>query len=315
MEKANVSIVEYGPFGRCARISNGDAELYVTVDVGPRIIRYGFPGGPNMMCEAPDMAEANGWRIWGGHRMWHSPEQMPRSYEPDNDPVEWKEIPGGIHVAQRTESWARMRKEMDIALDSRGTGVVVTHRMTNEGAWPVECAIWALTVLSPGGVEIVPMSCRDTGLLSNRVMGLWPYTRMNDPRVAWLDRYVVLRQDAGQTRKFKFGINNEDGWAAYFNHGQAFVKRFEYDMEALYPDGGMNFETFTCHFMTEMESLSPLVLLENGESVEHEECWELIDGADAPACDDASIGEAMDKLLSLRRDGRSENHEKRDCIL
>jgi hypothetical protein len=86
-------------------------------------------------------------------------------------------------------------------------------------------------------------------------------------------------------------------------------------MEALYPDGGMNFETFTCHFMTEMESLSPLVLLENGESVEHEECWELIDGADAPACDDTSIGEAMDKLLSLRRDGRSENHEKRDCIL
>jgi len=41
MAKAMVSLIDYAPFGRCARIANGDAELYVTLDVGPRIIRYG----------------------------------------------------------------------------------------------------------------------------------------------------------------------------------------------------------------------------------------------------------------------------------
>lgn len=293
MAKAMVSLIDYAPFGRCARIANGDAELYVTLDVGPRIIRYGFPGKPNMMCEAPDVTEANGWHIWGGHRLWHSPEHMPRTYEPDSEPVEWEEIPGGIRTRQKVEPWAGMGKQMDIVLDDAGSGVVITHRMTNHGAWPVECAIWALTVLSPGGLEVVPMPARDTGLVGNRVLGLWPYTRMSDPRVRWGDRYIMLRQDPSIAQKFKFGINNEDGWAAYFNHRQAFIKRYEHDIETLYPDGGMSFETFTNGLMLEMESLSPLVLMDSGGTIEHEERWELIDGVESPE----EREEAVDALV------------------
>lgn len=298
MAKTEISSLQFGPYGKCIRLFNGTAELYVTVDFGPRVIRYGFPGKPNMMCEAPDAQEENGWRIRGGHRLWHSPEHMPRSYEPDNDPVEWEEIPGGIHTVQKTEPWTGMKKELEITMDSQGAGVMITHRMTNTGAWPVECAVWALTVLSPGGLEVVPMPARDSGLLGNRMMALWPYTRMNDPRVSWLDRYILLRQQPGETRKFKFGINNEDGFAVYFNHGQAFVKRFEHDMEALYPDGGMSFETFTNDFMLEMETLSPLCLVDSGESIEHEECWDLADGVAMPAGDEASVDAAVQKLLA-----------------
>src|SRR5690349_10985616 len=36
---------EYGGWPNCYRISNGEVELIVTTDVGPRIMHYGFVGG------------------------------------------------------------------------------------------------------------------------------------------------------------------------------------------------------------------------------------------------------------------------------
>jgi hypothetical protein len=37
----------YKGWAHCWRISNGDIELIVTADVGPRVIRCGVPGGRN----------------------------------------------------------------------------------------------------------------------------------------------------------------------------------------------------------------------------------------------------------------------------
>jgi hypothetical protein len=70
-------------------LSNGAAEVVVTTDVGPRIIRYARAGGENMLAELPDAVTRTAlgdWKAWGGHRLWHAPEGMPRSYAPDNAP-------------------------------------------------------------------------------------------------------------------------------------------------------------------------------------------------------------------------------------
>ena len=42
-------IVSYKKFGRCLRISNGKLEAYITVDVGPRLIKFNCVGMENMM--------------------------------------------------------------------------------------------------------------------------------------------------------------------------------------------------------------------------------------------------------------------------
>ena len=44
---------DFGGWPNCYRISNGEIELVVTSDVGPRIMRYGFPGGRNFFKEFP----------------------------------------------------------------------------------------------------------------------------------------------------------------------------------------------------------------------------------------------------------------------
>ena len=56
------------------------------------------------------------------------------------------------------------------------------------------------------------------------------------------------------------------------------MKRFTYTERARYPDGGVNFETYTDARFLELESLSPLVSLAPGASVVHTETWTLEDG-------------------------------------
>ncbi|MDD3244431.1 MAG: hypothetical protein PHD32_12050, partial [Eubacteriales bacterium] len=229
--------VQYGAYGKCVSLSNGAIELLVTVDVGPRVIRLATPGGPNMFVELGYDKDNAAYQLMGGHRLWHSPEAMPRSYELDNAPVFWEEIENGIRTVQKPEPWAQTQKEMEITMEDDAPLVTVLHRVRNCGAWPVKLSAWCITQLSKGGLEIVPVTQRDTGLVSNRVMSLWPYTDMSDPRVMWGKRYIALRQDENAAGAFKFGISNEDGWAAYFNHNQLFVKQHYHDMDEKYPDG------------------------------------------------------------------------------
>ncbi len=295
----SIKEIVYKEYGKCVEISNGSVDVVVTVDVGPRVIRFGFLGKENEFCEALeettplDKPMEGVWKILGGHRLWHSPENNPRSYIPDDVPVEWCKIENGIKVKQKVEPWVQIEKEMEITLAACCDRVRVVHRLTNRNAWPVEFSAWALTVVAPGGKEIVPQPKRDTGLLGNRVLALWPYSKMNDHRIYWGDKYIVLQQDPATKQPIKFGINNEDGWAAYFNHGNLFIKRYMHQMGAKYPDFGVSYETYTTDYMLEMESLSPLTLVEPDATLCHVEEWELIGNVRMPSNDEAEIDEVV----------------------
>ena len=292
--------VEYGGWQNCYRLSDGHWELIVTADVGPRVIRFGFVGGNNVFCEFEEMMGLTGgdeWRIYGGHRLWHSPEAKPRSYYPDNGPVEVKgDGDDVLHVVQPVEESTGIQKEMHIALaDGR---VTVEHVLRNCGVWPVRLAPWALSVMAPGGLGIIPQptSHHPDNLLPNRVVVLWPYTNMADPRIHWGEKYITLRQDtsAGPT---KVGLSADDGWLAYWNAGVLFVKRFDYCADAIYPDGGCSVEMYTNERMLEAETLGPLVLLDPGCCVSHLERWYLFE-LSLPDYDEGSLDKLVKPLAT-----------------
>ncbi len=283
----NISIAkkEYKGWKNCIEVSNGLIDLIATTDVGPRIIRFGFQGKENEFCEVSEQigtTGGNSWNIYGGHRLWHSPEDSKRSYELDNSKIEWRKKKNGIVLSQPTEPWTQIKKEIEVVVSDGEAKVKLIHRLTNMGAWAVELAVWALTVMAPGGKEVIPQVTRDTGLLPNRMMSLWPYAKLNDPRVYWGEKYIMLQHDINASTPFKLGLSNEDGWAAYVNNGHLFVKQFQHFEDAVYPDYASSYETYTCNFMTEMESLSPFVLLEPGSTIEHTETWYLFDGVQTP---------------------------------
>lgn len=277
-----VETVEYKGWQRNLKLSNGTAELIITLDVGPRVIRYGYVGGANVFKEFADQIGKSGekeWMIRGGHRLWHAPEDLKRTYDLDNAPVEWKQLKdGSVRVTQKVEPLTGVQKEMDFTLDAEGAGVKVVHRLRNTNLWDVELSPWALTVMAPGGVEIIPLPPKTPhpqGLSPNQQMVIWPYTDLGDKRWTWGARYITLKQDArkGPT---KIGLAHRLKWVAYLNGGVMFVKQFGYTEGRRYPDNGCNFETFTNQEFLEVESLGPLQRIAPGKSVEHGEQWGLL---------------------------------------
>jgi hypothetical protein len=85
-----ISATEYAGWPHCYRLTNGEVEVVVTTDVGPRVIRCGFAGGQNLFKEFRDQLGKSGepdWQPRGGHRLWLAPESVDLSYGLDNSPV------------------------------------------------------------------------------------------------------------------------------------------------------------------------------------------------------------------------------------
>ena len=292
--------VTYLNLPNCYRLSNGAVEVVVTTDVGPRVVRYGFVGAENVLGEVPGAAvetELGAWKPWGGHRLWTAPEAMPRSYVPDNDSVEFEIADERtIRLVQRIERETGVQKELTVALDEEGSGVVLRHRIVNRNVWSVELAAWGLTIMRGGGEAILPQEPygpHPECLLPARQLVLWPYTNMSDPRWTFGQRYIRLRVQEAAPAPQKIGVANKRGWAAYRLGETLFVKRFDYAEGASYPDLGCNNEVFTASSFVEIESLSPLRRLEPGEAVEHVESWHLFEHTGA--------GDAEEQLHSALR--------------
>jgi hypothetical protein len=275
--------VPFGGWPNTLRLRNGTVELIATLDVGPRILSYRRAGGPNPFKLYPDQAGGTGEEIWrnrGGHRLWIAPEIREVTYHPDNSPVGWAALPGkpGVRLTPPPEGAIGFQKQIDLELEATGTGVTIVHRLTRLAGPPMKVAIWALTVMTPGGVAIMPqppLGQHPSDLLPNRKLVIWPYTDLSDSRWRFGPRFIRLRQDSTRGAT-KIGLADRLGWCGYFVHGVFFCKRYAgIDENAAYPDDGCNCETFSNDKMLEIESLGPLQTLESGQTIEHQERWEL----------------------------------------
>ena len=265
----------------CVQLKNKAVELLVTKSVGPRIIRLSLTGGENLLAELPEaMLDCPGvgpLHLWGGHRLWHSPEKQNRTYLPDNDPLEITEIKHGLQVIQPTEAQSGIQKSLHITLPDQSATVMVDHTLTNRGLWPVELAPWAITQVKPGGIGILPQvsgNADPDGLLPNRQLALWPYTDIASPHIQWGNRFIFVRATM-QKGALKVGFPNPHGWLAYHHNQTLFVKQAEYQPEAEYFDFNSSTECYCCPEFIELETIGPRTLLAPGESVSHRETWRL----------------------------------------
>jgi hypothetical protein len=298
--------ITYKNFGKCIELSNDIVDLVTTIEIGPRIIRYGFIGCKNEFCDnSPETLKFEGehWRLIGGHRLWHSPEIVPRTYMPDNDNVYWEKIGNGVRVINKIQKWVQIKKIMDIILSPVDSKVKIIHKLINCNAWPVELAAWALSVMAFGGKEIIPQPKNKSDpsdvFKGSTILTLWPFSKMNDPRVYWGDKYIILQLDKKIDSEIKFGISNEEGWAAYINNNHLFVKKYKHKHNARYPDGGVSYETYACDYMLEMESLSPLFILKPDDELVHIEEWEIFDEINMEVDNEQQINKIVSKYIDM----------------
>ncbi len=264
------------------RLYNNDVELFVTTDVGPRILEYKTTSGENVLQVFEDQAgktDEEDWRIRGGHRFWLGPEDKTLSYHIDNTPANYRvdEFSRELLVESLQTTPQDIRKTLGVLLADNGSRVTLRHTATNLGDSPITLATWGLTVMQPGGLEIIPqppLGEHPRDLLPNRGIVLWPYTDLSDLRLTLGQRFWLLRQSP-EFSPLKLGLAHREKWAAYVLADSLFIKTIDYDPRATYPDGGCNFETFTDKEILEVESLGPLVKLEPDQSTTHFENWYL----------------------------------------
>ena len=260
-----------------------------------RINGLNLKGKKNILAdltgEKPISTPYGDFRFLGGHRLWHSPEAMPRTYIPDTY-VTVTELSDGVLLDTKAEPGTGIRKRIEIRLAPDKPSLTLTHTLINEGMWAVELAPWAITQFRLGGTVILPMpvgNVDEAGLLPNRQLSLWPYASINDPRLKLGDEYILFKADA--LPPFKLGYFNPYGWMAYWVDGILFRKMFDTDTRASYPDNNCNTEMYCNDKFVELESLGPLGRLGHGGGVVHTETWELFDELD-------SLPESVQSLLA-----------------
>jgi hypothetical protein len=299
--------VSYAGWPHCYRLSNEHIELVVTGDVGPRIIRLGFVGDVNEFVEIPaDLGQTGGegWRMYGGHRLWHAPEDEARTYAPDNSPITVEQSGGGVRLTQPTEPATGIQKQIELHLWPDSPRVQVTHRLRNMTMWAVELAPWALSCMAAGGTAVFPLPPRGAhpeNLLPNGHLVVWPYTDLSDPRWRWGRTYIALRQDSARSAPQKIGGPVPQGWAAHWRGGHLFLKVFKHQGGAVYPDEGCSVEVFTNADMLELETLGPMTRLGPNQAVEHVETWSLLRDVPGLETDEAIDAHVLPELREVRQ--------------
>lgn len=282
----------------CLQLYNYSISVWLTLDFGPRLIALVPEGGDNLFANLPQaQVECPGTGLYslrGGHRLWYAPEYPPRTYLPDDAPIEAVEVENGYKLTQSPEVGSNLRKSITVTLPDEDPHVLVDHEILNLGINPQQLAPWAITMMRPGGVAILPLQTEfdeEFGCQPNRSINLWPYTPVNSPHILLSDHYIYVHANLKQD-KLKIGAPNPRGWIGYAIDDTFFVKSAAYDAAANYYDRQSSSQ-FYCDLGTiEMETLGPRVTLEPGESVSHREDWKVFQGVEFE-----SDGDVIDKIV------------------
>lgn len=303
---------DFNGYGKCLYITNGVVDLAATIDVGPRIVRYGYVGESNIMLNdnktcpflepqtSDEMKRYYGdnaaFYLRGGHRLWVSPEYYPETYYPDNNPVEYEILENGIVLTPPPQIENQLQMRITITLSEGSSDVELKHEVINTAKHNQTFAAWALSMCAPGGVEIVKMNTYSIPYLPNANITLWPFSQITDDSVYFGKKYFTLANPANGSTKYGFGLEHGDTY--YVLGDTVFINKFTPKFpNGTYPDNGASYETFSCPWFTEMETLSETTTLAPNESIVHRENWALAKKpCDFNRKDEASIENFLNQL-------------------
>ena len=270
-----------------AVLENEHLRLEYLTTAGPRIVGLSYHGSPNLLADVFDMSSdtpLGKYHFLGGHRLWSSPESFEKTYIPDMSGVQVMASPNGVKLTAQSEAVSGIRKSLQLELEAGRPAVRLVHTILNENPVPIMLAPWAISMFKQGGTLLLPQPAGNAdpqGLLPNRFLSLWPYTRLNDARLVLRDDFILLHA-AAALPPVKVGYASTAGWMAYWRNGILFRKSFDLHPGATYPDGGCNAETYCGDRFVELETLGPLVSLASGMATQLTETWEMFDGLEVP---------------------------------
>jgi hypothetical protein len=303
-----VQVVEANFYGHQAlKMTNGLVTLVAVPEFGGRIMEYKIGSKPLLWVNLSEVeaarpvreqagdansAASRTWRNWGGYKVWPAPQI--RWQGPPDPPG--SALDGGRWVGRIVKPRGSVGEiELVSPPDKAVTGLQITRRVTmevgttrvrveeifkNVGSQPVEWSIWAVTQV-PGSLAPEEAFSEDARVyfplnLQSRFQG--GYKQLIDRSSSqWRVIDGNLMEVSYKKELGKIGADSAAGWIAYVDdrHDWAYVKQFEFQPGATYPDGGCSVEVFTSdkEAYMELELLSPLQKLAPGAEMRFAQEW------------------------------------------
>ncbi|MCS7253413.1 MAG: hypothetical protein RMK18_03330 [Armatimonadota bacterium] len=281
--QVKVTKINYHGWQNTYKLTNGAIEVYVTSDVGPRIIDIRPVGGNNIFYVRKDEVGRSGekeFKLRGGWRLWLAPEVFEITWFPDNVACKVERLKDGtMRFIGPSEQKSGIQKVVDVLLDSKQPCVRVTARLRNVSKKPVTYSAWSMPVMRPGGKAIAPLDVGNLDAFAEvRRIILWSYANPTDQRFTFFNKLVIVdhakvpkrEKLIGRVRRHndeaKIGVDTKQGWVAYYHPAERtlFIKRFPYNPKGTYPDGGCTVEIYSCYEFIEVECLSELATIHPG---------------------------------------------------
>ena len=264
-----------GNKGSVLWLTDGKTQVGIALDFGIRVVHLSCAGMENLLYEQPaDLSDGltteDGWKIFGGHRLWLAPESA-LNYYPDKDPVSFELLPNGVTVTQQEDPWLKVQKRLTLTFCDDGS-IFVAQQITNTSEETKSFASWGVNTLDSGEAEIFHGAGTPGSYNPERHLSFWGTSSVCDPRIRFEAERIIAKHQPMDTA-FKMGVYSREGKAVYKNKNQQFVLSFEADTEKTYPDGGCNFEIYIDKHVLELEALGEICTLKKNESATHWERW------------------------------------------
>jgi hypothetical protein len=209
--------------------------------------------------------------------LWIAPQHPAHTSIPETQAIAVEEWEGGVRLVQGADTYTGIRKSIEIHLDPQRAAAVIHHHLYNDGPCPVELSAWAISQVPLGGRIILPQAgppavTKDVG--PNRHLVFWPYNNLPDERLTIHNHWLTFDVRATE-HEFKLGTYTPQGWVGYVWKNHFFRKQIQPQAGKVYPDMGCNVEIYSNYAFAEIETLSPFVKLEPGDTMHHTETWEL----------------------------------------
>ena len=269
-------VIPYAGWNNCIHLTNTVCEAVITTDVGPRIVRYGKVGGPNLLhvdeFAAGQTEETKTWRAYAGHSfdafidgdIFLPPENTPVGYTLGADRIDFDPV-----------QFDGVSKTISIRMCRRG-GLEIKETITNTGDAPISVTVQGNTLLPSGGIAATPLTAT-------------PVKGGDRPELKQGETLALIEPDQVYPSEFEVAGLADELWCGYFHQGQLFIMTSP-AVEGEYKDG-VNVSFSANPRRVKISSHSPEVTLAPGESVTLTEVWNVFDQLPRPKNEEEAVEE------------------------
>lgn len=278
--------------GRTAyKLSDGKTEAIIVPELSGRVMSYGMVGGANLLWNGPKSFKAGEWGNWGGEKVWpalqgdwplFSPAWPPHPTY-DGLPHKGETLPGNrLRTVGPVMEGFGVRATREFGFDAATGEFVITTTFEKIKGEPRKVAIWNVTQI-PQPEIIYLLANPNTAYKDN---GAWFGPMMpKEAKKAEVTAEGLLAYTPTPTGGYKFGTDALLPAVAGVKGGVAFILRAD-KKEGDYPEGaqGSGFPVTIWNAggddpaarYNEMEVMSPLTGMKNGDKLVHILRWKIV---------------------------------------